>query len=213
MKLEVGDIKMDSEAGISFGPHQPSTDPHTLTTSEHVARRRAEEGVSIGLIASIVASVGILGSWVVTTMVALEMLTPYALAIWGPVLGNCAALWWVTRHQRLLRGAEVSGGERDESTRELSDARSARLIELIEAYPLGLTVDELVSTTGWREAAVLEGLEAAVARGQLEEDLDIDLGVWRYALTDRVILHDSSTDQLTLGERIAEHKATVKTRS
>ena len=74
MKLEVEDIKMDSEAGISFGPRQPSTDPHTLTTSEHVVRRRAEEGVSIGLIASIVASVGILGSWVVTALVAQGML-------------------------------------------------------------------------------------------------------------------------------------------
>ena len=171
MKLEVGEIRMDSQAGIAFGepkrsrPEPPPQRVEALVPSERVMY--AAFALAIGVVAC--------GA---SALVFAGVLPPVALVVWCmlPALG--AAM--IIRERSLHTEPEPTPGR-------LARDRAARLVEeLSEGH--GASVVELERRIGWSTEAVLDGLATAIASGQIEEDVDIDRGEYVYAVREEVIL-------------------------
>lgn len=178
MKLEVGDIKMDSEAGISFTTSQQTlpttTKPpeQTLEASERstlTARRALLTALVIG---------GALMS-MLTLLVALGELPLLLLIGWGLIAMLAFAV--VTGRKRSEDHAPTSPPREHGVERE----RARRLLRLLDTSSL-MDVRTLTEATGWSEEAVLTGLVFLLERELVEEDVDLETGHFCYARSQHV---------------------------
>ena len=180
MKLEVGDIKMDSDAGISFTQqqrtpvtHTPSLDPPHSEAGEDrsTATRR-------GLLYALVISGALMSA--LTTLVALGALSPLLLLGWG-LIAALALVTLMTGRVRAAQRERVSSENGGEVERE----RARRLLRLLDAMA-PMDVRALTEETGWSEEAVLSGLVFLLERELVEEDVDLETGHFCYARSHHV---------------------------
>ena len=178
MKLEVGDIKMDSEAGIRFTTSQQTlpttTKPpeQTLEASERstlTARRALLTALVIG---------GALMS-MLTLLVALGELPLLLLIGWGLIAMLAFAV--VTGRKRSEDHAPTSPPLEHGVERE----RARRLLRLLDTSS-PMDVRALTEATGWSEEAVLTGLVFLLERELVEEDVDLETGHFCYARSQHV---------------------------
>lgn len=180
MKLEVGDIKMDSDAGISFTQQQRTPVTHTpsLDPPHSEAGEERSTATRRGLLYALVISGALMSA--LTTLVALGALSPLLLLGWGLI----AALALVTlmtgrvRAEQRERGSSENGGE-------VERERARRLLRLLDAMA-PMDVRALTEETGWSEEAVLSGLVFLLERELVEEDVDLETGHFCYARSHHV---------------------------
>lgn len=225
MKLKVGDIEMDSTGGISFGgsPASPEASPgaegsqQALAVAEErslagsdvgdpgareVVRERGwldrmpdwSSGVYMMLTLFSLAAVGGLGAAVVFLPIA----PPWTVLPLVPAPGLLFAGWAF-----FWKGYKQAYGDVEE-VGAIDLERAKRLRAVIEDEQRALTVEELISRLGWREAAVVSGLKAGVDSALIVEDLNVETGHWCYeAAPDPEEERRRSRQALPLDERMA----------
>lgn len=180
MKLRVGDIEMDSEAGVTFarGNADPSRPAHDRECSPYqllgMTLPALPAGVYWGLsaigLAAVVGSVALLPA-LLAQSVFLAMLLP-------PMLG--LALGSAVIAQRAGSSARPSL-----ALPEAHELRATRIAALLSTAVSPLGVERIAAALGWTEDAVVTGLGVLIERERVREDLDLDTGHWVYALATR----------------------------
>ncbi len=189
MKLDVGDIHMDSDAGIAFGEDaradgediQRTQALETSTDQRNASRERAQTKPSIApvMMTSCIAGGSILAAMAIAVAVAFDALPLAALAAWGVTpLTACGAMITLDRWRRAdAAWREMRSTEQPDASEDLlAQARAERLLEELERAEAPRTVDQLGAQTGWSEEAVLIGLDRLVTADRVDEDIDMETG-------------------------------------
>lgn len=164
MRMRVGDIEMDSSSGMSFGPPEPEVLPVAqAATKSELVRDVVAVPQPVFLIAAFFAVLASMGLGAVVAVYGLWLLLipiPFLLRFAGyaAILG--------TRKRTSSKRAPLT-----------LTARNA-VLSALEERPM--TVDELADGLGWSEAQTLEAVVRLIEQKEVEEDLEIESGDWRY---------------------------------
>lgn len=182
MKLKVGDIEMDSQSGISFGEQptaavdneeSPPDDPDREETSPMA--RLPDWPRKVYALFGVLALAAIFGLGQVYAALgdttSVWRLTPL-VPIPGLLAASAVAFW------RGATGAKRAEGPPVDQTDRLTEHLAGRLEPA--------SVEQLVDELDWREQEVVRGLEAAIERDLVVEDLDLDTGHWTYTTAPRI---------------------------
>lgn len=190
MKLELGDIKMDSRTGISFG-NQPEAErpasaqpvpetmgPQTSPAAKASLLERLPDWSRLGYLMAAAVALGLaLGLGAVSASL-IETLPVWRFVPLVPVPGLMLAagfgLWRAVIGARREATSAVSSLDRE---------RSDRLAGHLAGRAESASVEELAHELEWREEAVVRGLKAGVRRNLIDEDLDLDTGHWTYEVS------------------------------
>ncbi len=184
MKLQVGDIQMDSDSGVSFG--RAWVEP---------ARVVAEPS------SSVLAAIGGAPSWA-------HALVALGAGLGGVALIAAAALtgFWPLLVPGLvaLRGsayaAMMSVGSHLPQRRSHRKADARALLAAVEARGTG-ELEHFADELQWSEGRTAAALLVLIERGSVEEDLDVDTGHWVYRPV-RVLSGLERRNTLTAADRL-----------
>lgn len=184
MKLEIGDIKMDSDGGVNIRASTASVHTHPAQAQPVVKEPESPIVLSTSLAtyafvntaiafaaAFTLIFAGVPWPWVGVTMLAVQV----------PL-----ALWTVRRH------AEIN------AQRLLDDDQTSLLQHLQHAS--SLTVSQLQKRTNLPELRALEVVDSLLKSGAIEEDVDVETGHFIYRLSADQPVHP---DQRSASERLS----------
>lgn len=184
MKLNVGDIQMDSESGVTFAHHAPPAEP---SRPAHDREGSPYQLLGISLPAWPASAYWWLSALGVAAVVGAVALLPALLAqsaflalctLLPPLLGLALGSAVIARRAASKARPSLASPE----THALRATRIAALLSTA-ASPLG--VERIAAALGWTEEAVVTGLGYLIERERVREDLDLDTGRWVYALATR----------------------------
>lgn len=156
MKLRVGDIRMDSSEGMTFGesPNAESGDDRAAPK-----QRLPRAALAAGALMGLAATIGLIVGAVVWSQWFL-LIPVYFTGRFVAYTGLLAV------------------GPRAET--QTFPARDVRAVLAALDGPTDRSADGLQRALGWTERRTVAALEAGVRRDLIEEDLDIETGIWIY---------------------------------
>lgn len=212
MRMRIGDLEMDSSTGITVSGDSSSAEISAESSAEIPAEiqaevsKKREASMLLSDMVAVPQPLFLLAAFVAT--VAAVALTVFAIhqRLWlllipAPFLlrfaGYAAILG--TRNLRESRP----------SVNQITDERRAELLTAIADR--ALSADDLARRIGWPEAQVLDALVALIEQGEIDEDLDVETGVWKYR---RTVQLDTTPERIALParERLEALQTTNSTR-
>ncbi|MEZ4462910.1 MAG: hypothetical protein R3E66_24915 [bacterium] len=193
MKLELGDIKMDSESGIQVGPsarqvvhaiptQPPKSDVHEIATMPW-SNAMVAPILGIALVALLALLMVLAGqpAWLAATLLLTLQIPLAGLFLWARSK-NAAA------HRAALAHASWA-----------QDTK--RLLEVFSHSPTPKTVTQLCGILSLPEARVLELVTALLGSDELDEDVDLESGQFVYRAVEKFTL---GTDHQSAAERLQQ---------
>jgi hypothetical protein len=192
MKLKVGDLELDSQT-TRTAPGLP------VCSESHAEPSQVSRGKQLfaicGAVASTVGLAAFIGTLVFSSwLVVLAGVS--AFAAFGAFITYFLIGWEDASRRR--RAGEGDGQARSDA---VSRTRQKRLLHALDGHAPA-TVDALITQLGWREEVLLATLEVLIKAGEVEEDLDLETGIWTYGRTTRLLVDERPLNTLSLDERL-----------
>ncbi len=207
MKLEIGDIKMDSESGIQIGASHPShlspQNQVVYVTAPHPTNLRIPGNdtfpITIWFAAGGMAVVGI-----VCLLLVLAG-QPWWLAF-AIFLGVQIPTGWFVLTQRAKAAAEI----RDQMTRASLAREQERLLEVFAQTSTPMTVSQLRKDLLLPEDQILELVSSMVLAGELDEDVDLETGHFVYLPATKIVFDADHTSAVERFATTQQQRAITK---
>ncbi len=200
MKLELGDIKMDSEGGIQIGsvatgPGIQAVQAHTQNhqrTNESVGfpyQGRAMVAIAAHGIVLLLSGLGALTMFLNGQPLGLTLAVFFALQI-----PSAAGVMWVAWNR-----PQPVQASRSVPDKVASDQK--RLLEFFAQHPESKTVSEIQNALAWSDETALEVVHNLLLSQELDEDVDLESGRFIYRKAEKFYLE---ADHVSASERFHE---------
>jgi len=225
MKMQLGDMEMDTESGLSYDEDANESDSrteppqqtnHSLTApdSKDAEVPSSDTDLDPDLLYWInqhtavfhaATALGLTGSGAAWYFFAVTAHPVFALA-------GLFGLLWTGTSGFLVHRARKQNDRATPETRRLSK-RAKRIRDLLLDQPREWRAEELQRELNWTEEKVLTGLAHGVEEGMIREDLDADSGHWVYTASTATLEEDVPERTLPAAERAEKIRQTNESKA
>jgi len=209
MKLELGDIKMDSEGSIQIGhaagvvhAEQRCTQNRQIMTEAAEFPRKGWPLVSIAAHGVVTLLLGLIAFVMVLNGQPLWLILSVFFALQIPTAARVMWALWNKDHQGNMQGIQ--------STPDKVANDQKRLLEHFALHPESKTVSEIQNALAWSEDTALEVIHNLLVSQELDEDVDLDTGRFVYRKAEKFYIEPDHTSATERFHQTQEQRAISK---